>query len=36
MTGGNRGIGRAITNALLERGGKKVYATGREPKTLEA
>ena len=36
VTGANRGIGRAITEALLERGAKKVYAAARDPKTLEA
>jgi NAD(P)-dependent dehydrogenase (short-subunit alcohol dehydrogenase family) len=35
VTGANRGIGRAITEALLERGGQKVYATARDPKTLD-
>jgi NAD(P)-dependent dehydrogenase (short-subunit alcohol dehydrogenase family) len=35
VTGANRGIGRAITEALLERGAHKVYATARDPKTLE-
>ncbi|HEY0688688.1 MAG TPA: SDR family oxidoreductase [Kribbella sp.] len=35
VTGANRGIGRAITEALLERGAAKVYATARDPKTLE-
>jgi NAD(P)-dependent dehydrogenase (short-subunit alcohol dehydrogenase family) len=35
VTGANRGIGRAITEALLERGASKVYATARDPKTLE-
>lgn len=34
VTGANRGIGRAITEALLERGAEKVYATARDPKTL--
>jgi NAD(P)-dependent dehydrogenase (short-subunit alcohol dehydrogenase family) len=35
VTGANRGIGHAITEALLERGAQKVYATARDPKTLE-
>src|SRR3954464_7777241 len=35
VTGGNRGIGRAIADALLQRGAAKVYATARDPKTLE-
>jgi NAD(P)-dependent dehydrogenase (short-subunit alcohol dehydrogenase family) len=35
VTGANRGIGRAITEALLERGAAKVYATARDPKTLD-
>src|SRR5262245_61327643 len=35
VTGANRGIGRALTKALLERGVKKIYATARDPKTLE-
>ncbi len=29
VTGANRGIGRALTEALLARGVKKVYATAR-------
>ena len=36
VTGANRGIGRALTEALLERGADRVYATAREPRTLEA
>lgn len=35
VTGANRGIGRAITEALLDRGAEKVYAAARDPKTLE-
>ena len=34
VTGANRGIGRALTEALLTRGVRKVYATARDPKTL--
>src|SRR3954447_5632582 len=34
VTGANRGIGRALTEALLERGAEKVYATARDPQTL--
>ena len=30
MTGTNRGIGRALVNALLAGGAKKIYATGRD------
>lgn len=31
VTGANRGIGRALVNALLTRGAKKVYAAARDP-----
>ncbi|WP_426755397.1 SDR family oxidoreductase [Myxococcus sp. Y35] len=31
VTGANRGLGLAFTNALLERGVRKVYAAAREP-----
>ena len=34
VTGANRGIGRALTEALLGRGVKKVYATARDPNSL--
>src|SRR5712691_2027907 len=34
VTGANRGIGRALTEALLSRGVKKVYATARNPEAL--
>jgi NAD(P)-dependent dehydrogenase (short-subunit alcohol dehydrogenase family) len=35
VTGANRGIGRALLDALLARGVKKVYAAVRDPRTLE-
>jgi NAD(P)-dependent dehydrogenase (short-subunit alcohol dehydrogenase family) len=35
VTGANRGIGRALTEALLARGVKKVYAAVRDPEALE-
>jgi NAD(P)-dependent dehydrogenase (short-subunit alcohol dehydrogenase family) len=34
VTGANRGIGRALTEALLSRGVSKVYATARNPEAL--
>ena len=34
VTGANRGIGRALTEALLTRGVRKVYAAVRNPETL--
>src|SRR5256885_12135672 len=34
VTGANRGIGRALTEALLARGARKVYATARNPDAL--
>ncbi len=36
VTGANRGIGRALTQALLTRGVRKVYATARNPEGLRA
>jgi NAD(P)-dependent dehydrogenase (short-subunit alcohol dehydrogenase family) len=34
VTGSNRGIGRAIVHALVERGARRVYATARRPQAL--
>jgi NAD(P)-dependent dehydrogenase (short-subunit alcohol dehydrogenase family) len=34
VTGANRGIGRAFTQALLARGARKVYAAARDPATI--
>lgn len=36
VTGANRGIGLALVKALLGSGAKKVYATARDVKTLDA
>ena len=35
ITGANRGIGRALVGALLQRGAAKIYATVRRPSTLD-
>ncbi|QIY74712.1 SDR family oxidoreductase [Streptomyces sp. RLB1-33] len=34
VTGGSRGIGRALVQDLYERGASKVYATARDPRTV--
>jgi NAD(P)-dependent dehydrogenase (short-subunit alcohol dehydrogenase family) len=36
VTGANRGLGKAFTEALLERGAAKVYATARDPESVAA
>lgn len=36
VTGSNRGVGLGFVEVLLERGAKRVYATGRNPKNLPA
>lgn len=35
VTGANRGLGRALTEALLNRGAKKVYAAARDLRTFQ-
>lgn len=35
VTGANRGIGRAITRALIERGARRVYAGARDTRQLD-
>jgi NAD(P)-dependent dehydrogenase (short-subunit alcohol dehydrogenase family) len=35
VTGANRGLGRRITQALLDRGAAKVYAAARDPKSVD-
>lgn len=35
VTGANRGIGRAFVQELLRRGARKVYATARQPGSIE-
>jgi NAD(P)-dependent dehydrogenase (short-subunit alcohol dehydrogenase family) len=34
VTGGNRGLGKAIVDEVLARGARKVYATARDPRTI--
>src|SRR5690348_12695138 len=34
VTGGSRGIGKALVEDLYTRGAKKVYATARDPRTV--
>ena len=34
VTGGSRGIGKALVGELYERGAAKVYATARDPRTV--
>lgn len=35
VTGANRGLGRRITQALLDRGASKVYAAARKPESVD-
>lgn len=34
VTGGSRGFGKALVEALYDRGAKKIYATARDPRTV--
>src|SRR5258708_36811933 len=34
VTGGSRGLGKALVEALYARGAKKVYATARDPRAV--
>lgn len=34
VTGANRGLGRALVDALLDRGAARVYAAARDPRTV--
>ncbi|HEV7712368.1 MAG TPA: SDR family NAD(P)-dependent oxidoreductase, partial [Asanoa sp.] len=34
VTGGNRGLGKALVEEFLERGAKTVYAAARDPRTV--
>ncbi len=35
VTGANRGIGKSIVSELIKRGAKKIYATARDPSTID-
>ena len=35
VTGANRGLGRSLVTALLDRGALKVYAAARDPRTIQ-